>query len=183
MDEYGVFIKELFSVSPVKELVELITDDPVYLVGGKVYRSLALARHGVGNPQGGDFDILVEGSFNMQCASSAWGGDWETEEDVLYDLSGVRFVHQKVDGLVVDVFSCVSVEEYFKGVPLDIQAIAYDIVNEKIWGEKGVAAIEKKVIHINNLENCLFSASKSGKTINEYIDEKNKGLGFKIVRY
>ena len=67
---------------------------------------------------------------------------------------------------------------YFRLVPLSIQAIAMDLNTGEIFGDVGLDSIRKKVVRINN-ENSLYSSASSQKIREEeYIASKANSIGF-----
>ena len=71
-----------------------------------------------------------------------------------------------------------SIENYLSGVPLTIQAIAYDIETGQLLGDVGIQAITNRTLGINNRENAIVAAQKKEKFLEEFIQEKAQSLGF-----
>ena len=74
-----------------------------------------------------------------------------------------------------------TVENYLTGVPLNIQSIAFDINNNRIFGDIGIRALLDKTIAVNNLEEAKIVSDHKKKPIDQIIKEKAETLNFTAV--
>lgn len=159
----------------VEKMVQQISSK-WYLVGGQVFRRLA----GHSTEQQ-DYDFLCFDIIRKEFPG------WELTRGKL-DPFGPKASSLKnkmkqslryekeivVDFISIEDFEEHTLEGYFKQVPLDIQAIAWDPEKNKISGH-GLEAIKQKKITIQRLDSILSAGHKPA----EYLQKKML-KGFKV---
>ncbi len=73
-----------------------------------------------------------------------------------------------------------TINNYFFGIPLTVQAIVYDVNNSKIIGERGINSIMKKTVGINSRKFAERAARKLNIGLEEYVQNKADELGFRV---
>ena len=71
-----------------------------------------------------------------------------------------------------------TIQNFLTGVPLTIQSIAYDVTENRVIGEIGINALQRKVVEVNDLLFAEYAAEKKNKSLQEMIQEKAEGLKF-----
>ena len=74
-----------------------------------------------------------------------------------------------------------SIENLFAGVPFTIQAMAYDIRNKKVIGERGIEALLSREFRVNNLKTAQDLAKRKRITVDERMKDKAESMGFTFV--
>jgi hypothetical protein len=69
-----------------------------------------------------------------------------------------------------------TIDSYFFGVPLTVHALAYDIWKNRLVGDIGLEAIDKRVVSVNNFISAKYSAEKKGLSLSEYMSMKREKL-------
>jgi len=184
-----------------------ICGGPIYLVGGQIFRRLSNIIHGTKLKLDRDWDVLCLGIPRWEYYYYREAPrDWE-EEWLEWSIRGyftTRFAYRPSDRIrgkldVISIFDSQSIldgspdevdeilkqrrwedalEIYFDSVPLDIQALALDITNEKLLGDQGLQAVWDKTIHLKRPE----SLAKWDIDPESYLKGKLKSLpGFTVV--
>ncbi len=65
-----------------------------------------------------------------------------------------------------------NIENYLTGVPLTIQSIAYDLLEEKVIGNIGLRSLENREISINDFDEIKSYTEKKRITNEDYINGK-----------
>ena len=158
----------------------------IWIVGSFLYKNILKEKYGLDNLIVKDYDFILE---NQTEYSKAWAPEnWEIRKTF---FGSPRFVKEK---LQVDAYelskatkdfrknnSEEKIRSYLKNVLFDIQAMAYDIKNEKIYDEGSINAIERKEMKVTCLEDSIGIANKKGISLKEYLDYKAKGIGIKAI--
>ncbi len=164
------------------EAVDIIkgnSSGKAWLVGGFVYRTIASQLYGLSNPIV-DFDFIIQDSINDFNLPPGW-------RVIINAYGNPKFVNgkKKIDYVPLSsVYSILrrqvepTIENYLTGVPLTIQSIAYDVDEEKVIGEIGINAVQKRVVGVNNLPLAEYAAKRKNKSLRAMIQEKADGLGF-----
>lgn len=154
---------------------------PFYLVGGKVYRTVASIIHGVDcGADRADWDALVLGEVKLTWLPYGWSNvvpfNKDKKRNSLQLSKGGNYIaphwrynygssafsgtytsrSPKIDLIsVLDVPGNNDLSSYFDVVPLDIQMMALDLRNHALVGHRAMQAITQKKIAINNPTGCL----------------------------
>ncbi len=166
------------------EIIRGNSSGKIWLVGGFLYRTIASGLYGLPKSDC-DFDFIVEVPVAVQEMRLPAG--WTVKKN--------HFGHPKlVEGRkridyipLKEVYSIVhrrveaSIENFLSGVPLTVQSIAYDIYENRIIGEKGIDAILRKVVEVNNLYFAEYYADYKKKRLPDLIKEKAETLEFTPV--
>lgn len=65
--------------------------------------------------------------------------------------------------------------------PLTVQAVVFDVREKKLVGERGIEALQRRVVEVLDREIAEKAAQKKGKSLRDYIQEKAKSLGFRPI--
>lgn len=165
----------------------------IWLVGGAVFRNIVYSLYNRCRQDAFDFDFILENpvAFNKIEAPRGWDlvkthfGDprfakGEGQVDMFSLYNAVDPVdYPTIDGMTVDE----KLESYFRRVPLTIQAIAYDVAEGKVIGDKGIGAILAEEIKINNPQECLNFCRARKISVRHFIQTKAASLGFTPIFY
>ncbi len=161
-----------------KQVVYQNSRGKVWLVGGFLYRHLAHLLHN-SPPPDCDLDFIVTEREPMLKLPS----DWREEHN---SFGNPRLVSSKcrIDLIPLNnIYSILqrglspTINNYFYGVPLTIQAMAYDLQEQNILGD-GFWALYQKIVGVHNLKFAEDLATKQGKSVEELVKEKAESLGF-----
>jgi hypothetical protein len=179
----------------VMEIVRKNSYDAHYMVGGMVYRNLAIAYHkekdeNVLKAAGkADFDFLVLGKPRRVCVPSGWRiregirssyGGYHNERkhsitlvssECKIDLISINDIapHKKKAGLL----------DYFAAVPLDVQAVAALPEHNFVVGH-GINAIVSRTVKLQNRNGLIFAPAIPSDAI-VYAETKARSLGFRFL--
>jgi hypothetical protein len=167
----------------------------LWLVGGKVYRTLAeiLYKSEVGASKC-DYDFIT--------AQTTWfnhiPGKWyvtindEYGETRLNPYMSTRLEHAwrywKGGRQVLDLMTFnratqagqpANLDGYFWSVPLDVQAIALDIEGRQLVGP-GIEAVTKRTVGINNPKQAADAAKRAGLSLDLFVEARAHSLGFTV---
>lgn len=188
---------------------------PLFLVGGRVYRTLrmldlyqlhgALPDFGSEGPDKVDWDFL--------CYQTTWFRHYpeKSKEDyqtvVHYGYSGKRVVTEKrklnlkrdggsyrffgLNSTTQDVDLIIAkhavrskvlpktVHGYLHSVPLNIQAVAFDLTENRFYYTPGFKSdMDKSRVTVNNHETLVAGCKHKGISVREYISKAAAKLGF-----
>ena len=146
----------------------------IWLVGGFI-RDLAVNDQYGLNIKIKDADFMLAEPIDPFIIKTPYG--WERTET---NLKGLRFKRGDEE---IDIWSSSSpyidasvrgdpeltLDYYFRHVPITIQVLAYDLETEKIHGDIGIQALLTETVAINNLESLKRGASKRKQTPKEYL--------------
>lgn len=163
----------------------------MWVIGGLVYRNIVNGLYGKRGDEVYDFDFIVENpvSFEQIKLPDVW-------EIIRTGLGEPRFVNgqKQIDLVALDnsinppelkdlpkMNTEEKLESYFRHVPLNIQALAYDVEKKKVVGNVGIQAINDKKIQVNNLDECISFCKRRKISIREFINRKINASGFEAV--
>lgn len=177
-------LKQLKEYSEIISIVKNNSKGNIYLIGGTVSRTLAKEIYG-GTQINQDFDFVVD-KLNEELEIP---NGWVVTH---HKFSNPTFKNGEIE---IDIFPF-SEYEYIKnnkleptiqnfllGVPFTIQALAFDIKNEKLIGEEGIKALKERKFKVNNIDSAKEVAKRKNTTINERMQLKAKSMGFEIERF
>lgn len=164
-----------YNIQEILDILSKNTSGNLYLVGGFIYRTLALKQQGRNLDTLPDLDFVTD-SIHVQNIPSDWVmgrnkyGGMKLKTN-LFSIDIDEFKHHiNINHLKLPY----TIDSYFISVPLNIQSIAYDVRNKKLIGEIGINSLNRKLIGVNNLE--IFNLERE-KRIQKIID-KAKDLNF-----
>lgn len=165
----------------------------IWIIGGFIYRPVIKAVYPelkVSEPSQIDVDFLIERSpaqrdlhlpEDWNPKITEYGNLYLVKGNMRIDLNYLRNFHSVIRRGLRPKF-----KHFFTGTPIDIQAIAYDLTDKTmgVIGEKGIQAIKKKIIRINNLEEAQYEVQnireslKKDFTIEDLVRRKAEELDF-----
>jgi hypothetical protein len=179
----------------------------LWVIGGKVYRHLLSLLH---NEEFGtdkcDFDFLSEkltwfrhipddlySEYTVHRAYSSHKVMRNPFKKLKSNLGkSPRFVSKD---LTVDIVSLKkargiveeglprTIDGYFQGVPLDIQACAFDLETETLLTSDAFRkALDNRTVGINNMPQARGTADRRGISVGELLRRKAKSISFKVVK-
>ena len=179
-DELAEQLRELLEKNECyQEALKIVKSNfhgKVWLIGGAVYKTLLFKNCN----QTKDFDFIVESPNKEIVLPEGWrikNNRFGTLKFVS-EMKEIDFVplkeviHIKSKGLEA------TIENYLAYTPLNIHSIAYDIKKKKLLGEIGIAALEEKVIRVNDFEMASKMVGKYGISLREMLKNKAQELGF-----
>lgn len=185
MDFTKVFLDEVSIDTAFNSAVEIVRKNSsgnLWIIGGFVYRTIVQRLYGVerGNV---DLDFLISSPTpELQLPDG-----WKIE---INHFGNPRFVRGKtmIDYIPLSTvyyplsFGCEpTVENVFAFAPLNIQAIAYDFDRDRIIGERGIDAIERKMVEMNHPVCLAECAKRKGMSVQDFIEQKARSVGFGYV--
>lgn len=167
---------EIFS--EVLELARQNSDGKIWLMGGFLYKNIAAALYG-GETYTNDIDLIVEKRnkvlkqvTNWSIETNSYGVANYTRSDCKMSMTDIRKAI-RVSNMVNP-----TVEEFIEETPLNIQSIALDLDKKVLIGERGIDALNKRVVKVNNLPQAKYYAERKRKSLETIIIEKAKELNF-----
>ena len=165
----------------------------VWLVGGKVYRTLTEIMFGTpAGAQGCDFDFITAKATWFNHVPAKWyvvvNDDYgetrinpyttdKTEHAWRYFREGRQLLDLLTFGRATQAGFEASLDGYFKSVPLDVQAVALDVENRQLSGP-GLKAICRRVLGVNNLKQAEGAAKRASLTLSAFVEARALSLGF-----
>jgi ubiquinone/menaquinone biosynthesis C-methylase UbiE len=195
MDLTTHFIKETANIKNFQEAFSIAKENSgkgnIWIIGGLVYRNIINGLYGKRGEEIYDFDFIVENPASFE--EIKLPQDWKI---VRTGLGEPRFISGKKQIDLVALDNSVNppevknlsrmsprekMESYFRRVPLNIQALAYDVDNKRIIGDVGIQAIKDKRIQVNNIDECISFCKRRKISIREFINKKMNASGFNAV--
>jgi hypothetical protein len=164
------------------DIVKQNSSGRIWLIGGYVYKTITSVLYKLPKPDV-DLDFIVEKETNIFVLPDGW-----EKKDSRF--GNPKFVNgnKEIDYVPLNnIFSIKkrklwpNINNFISGVPLTVQGIVYDFSEKKIIGERGIRAIQKKIIEINNLYFAEYAAKKKGLSLKEMMQEKANSLGFRVI--
>lgn len=166
----------------VLKIVKANTKGKIWLIGGTVSRSIIKSIYGHSQPKH-DLDFLVEGLNDKLITPKGWkiSKNRFGNPRLIKGKLEVDIVPLKIAEYIVENKLKSSIKNFLAGTPIDIQALAFDIHNEKLIGPLGIKALQRKEVRINNYKRFSAKAKRKGLTPQELLQQKAKNLWFKAV--
>ena len=186
MDMSGVFAEYIEGEENYRIAYDIVRQNSVgkiWLIGGALSRNLNQLIHGA-EQHSFDFDFVVEEAVEDIKLPEGW----TSREN---KFGNPKFVGEgmTIDFVPIKTFESLAkddmeptIENVLSRVPFTIQALAYDCEEKRIIGDVGIAAFEKKVFEVNDLEQARKLAKKKGVELNDLILKKAESMGFLGVR-
>lgn len=195
MDLSPYLIKSLQKDFNFREALEIVKQNAnsgkIWLVGGSVFRPLVEEIYHFKKKEDYDFDFIVETIKKSEDLQIPRGWNLKKTQHGSPRLlkKGKQIDFWPLDEAILHsdklrlskMSSSEKLESYFKRVPLNIQAIAYDTIEKKVLGETGIKAIADKKIEINNLNECRNFCKSRKISIRNFIRSKIGLPGFHAV--
>lgn len=167
---------EIFS--EVLELARQNSEGKIWLMGGFLYKNIAAALYG-GETYTKDIDLIVEKRNvslkqvpNWIIETNSYGVANYTRLDCKMSMTDIRKAI-RVSNMVNP-----TVEEFIEETPLNIQSIALDLDKKVLIGKRGIDALNKRVVKVNNLPQAKYYAERKRKSLETIIIEKANELNF-----
>lgn len=182
MDLSEVFIEAISRCSDFEEGVRVVrgvTSGGLWLIGGTVYRTLASALYGAQDPKV-DLDFVADRLVKGVEAEQGWA---KTSNKYGHPrlVKGKKNIDYASLGSLYQIRSRrlePTIENYLSGVPLTVQSVVFDVINQRLVGEIGIKAIYERTVAINRLHSAKRLARFKRKTLKEIISKKSEELGF-----
>jgi len=180
-------LNHLNKTKSYEEIISIVKDNSqgnIYLVGGTVSRTLASKIYG-GSQDNQDFDFVVD-ILNKELKIT---NGWKVSH---HKFGNPTF---KKDNLEIDIFPLSdheyikinklepTITNFLKGVPFSIQALAFDIKNQKVIGKDGIEALKMRKFKVHNIDTAKEVAKQKGISINERMLQKAKSMNFEIIPF
>lgn len=175
-------VKGCKEFSDAREIVKRNSSGKIWLIGGFVYRTIASQLYGLPKPEV-DLDFIVEypvSDFNLP---SGWKVDRNRFGNPKL-VNGKKQIDYVPLGNIYSILQRQmepTIENFLTGVPLTVQSVAYDVNENKVIGEIGLNALQRKVVKANDLYFAEYAAKKKGKSLQLMIQEKAGELGFTSI--
>ena len=175
-------IKDYPELTEALDIVKPNYTGKIWLIGGTVYRTIVRQLYG-GESRAVDVDFILEEinpklvlpegwteTRNRSGAQKLVNGSKSIDIPQLKELYSIKYRHLPP-----------SIEHYLSGVPLTVQSIAYDFAENRVIGEKGIDALRRRVVEVNDHHFAQHCVTLKGTTIRDYITEKARDLEFTAV--
>jgi hypothetical protein len=168
-------IKPLLSIGI--DVIRQVYQGKMWVVGGTISSLATLLLYG--NEFETDVDLLLQEKVDLSEIPTPDG--WGRGKTIYGNL---RFLQNTNN---IDIWCLpdmpdvkdTSIENYLAAVPLNVQSLAYDFDEHKVYGNTGIDALERRIVTVNNMKSALYCASrKPGRTVNDLVLKKAKKLGF-----
>lgn len=168
-----------------QEAIDVVRQNSIgnfWLVGGFVYRTLAHKMYGAPKPVV-DLDFVVETPVKRPFLPCGWTMG-------INGFGNPKFVNggRSIDYVPLEkVFSIrhrrlkPTMANFFSGVPLNVQSIAYDVNANQVIGETGIDGVVGQYVAVYDLFFAEYAAKKKRKTVEQMLREKAESLGFRAV--
>lgn len=172
-------IKDCEEYPEAVEIVKRNSSGNIWLIGGMVFRTLASQLYGSPKPEV-DLDFVIEKANSTILLPTGWA-------ERKNRFGNPKFVNgeKQIDFIPLNAIYSINsrglepiIENYLSGVPLTMQAVIYDVINNRLIGEKGIDAIKRRVVEVNDLAFAEHAAKKKEKSLHDYIQEKANELSF-----
>jgi hypothetical protein len=165
----------------ILNLVRQNSKGKIWVIGGFVYRNLVAALYG-GEIYDYDIDFIVDEKNEVLKEVLGWRIEFNSYGNPNYvcDSNKMSFtdIHKAIRVLGMP---SPTIDDFLKGTPLNVQSIAYDIIENKMIGEIGKAAIARRELAVNDFAQANFYANRKKKKLEEILREKANELGFGLV--
>jgi len=179
------FLRESPEFPEVFDIVKRNSQGRIWIIGGFVYRNIIRNIYGeLPTPIEIDIDFLIERSSKKRDLYAPSGWDLKiTDYGNPYLLRGKT----RIDLNYLFSFHSIHARKlrpkfkhFFTGTPMDIQSIAYDLTDKSVGvhGWRGINAIKRKIVRINNLEEAKFEVKNKGISIEDLVSQKAEELNF-----
>lgn len=186
MDFTEIFLEEANKYPEfieAKEIAKKNSKGNLFLIGGFIYRNIAANLYGTKKPEI-DLDFISEKISEDIFLPERWKLS-KSRMGCLKFVGpeyNIDLVHLK-DIFSIEMFGLKpEMDSFFSTTPLNIQSIAYDFSRNKIIGEKGIEALEKRIlIPINKEKIRNYVAEKKEMSFENYIKKYAKELNFDYI--
>ena len=177
--------KEVIQDRQAQQAIDIVrrnSEGKIWIIGRFVYKSLATKLYGKPAAQSKDYDFIVEQPNSQIVLPDGWTrtlnhfGNPKFVGDFQIDFVPLKMVYSILKRKFPP-----SIENYLNGTPLNIQSIAYDIAEEKVIGDVGISALERRVVAVNNSDMAKDIAWVFCRGVDEMIKEKAEELDFKAM--
>jgi hypothetical protein len=159
-------------------IVRQNTTGRIWLAGGMVSRTLLAELYHTPQERC-DFDFVVETIREPLIVPHEWNMRRKAHGNPTFECDDVE-----IDLFPIATHAFISsnhleptIKNFFRSVPFTIQAIAFDVEEQRLVGDVGMKAILAREYRVNNLVEAKRMTDAKGITINERIERKAKSLG------
>jgi ubiquinone/menaquinone biosynthesis C-methylase UbiE len=194
MDSYSkivaLYLKRSYAFQEVLTIVKAnCLPGKIWLIGGQVFRPILQQLYDIPFEKDYDFDFIVGNPIPFEKITTP--DDWTLTKT---GLGSPRLINGKnqIDIISLDnstnryvkldlskMSSKEKMESYFSQVPLNIQALAYDINRKEVIGKEGIKGITNKILKVNCIEECLTFCKRRKISVRKFLDTKIKPGIFK----
>jgi hypothetical protein len=177
-------LKENKNFNEIISIVKSNSQGNIYLVGGTVSRTLASILYG-GKQKNQDFDFVVDKlnsnldvPHNWKVSYHKFGNPTFKKDDIEIDIFPLSD-HQYIKKNKLEP----TIENFLAGVPFSIQALVFDIKQEKLIGKDGIESLKTRKFKVHNVDSAKEVAKRKGISINERMMQKAKTMDFEIIPF
>jgi hypothetical protein len=182
MDYTQSFLRVASAYPEFKEALKIIKNNSEgrsWLIGGFVCRSIIQDLYGVPMPKDVDLDFIIERPKDIvvpagwRIAENSYGNPKLVGPTFEIDYVPLNKVHSIVRRNLEP-----TIENFFPGTPLNVQSIAFDILENKVIGDIGKKSIQDKIVAINDIEQAQHRAEKKGVMLQDMVKGIAEQFGF-----
>lgn len=182
-EQLAEIFKEVIQDKQAQQAVEIVrrnSQGKIWVIGGFVYKSLARKLYGKPEADSKDYDFIVEQRNSEIVLPDGWKrtlnhfGNLKFVGDFPIDFVDLRMVYSILRRKIP-----ATIENYLNGTNLNVESIVYDVDEERVIGNVGISALERRVVAVNNLDMAKDIAWVFFTSVNDMIRKKAEGLGFR----
>ncbi len=165
----------------VLEVVKQNSEGDIWLMSSYLYRNLARELYGEIPEYETDYDFIVEYRKEPLHVPEGWtikknsyGVEQPVKDDFSVSITDIRYTVRQENSIRM------TIDDFIDGAPLDIQCMYYDINNRKIVGDKGIDALHRQMITINNEDEVEKYAHYKGTDVRTLLRKKAEELRFGV---
>lgn len=160
-------------------VLKVCSPSSLWLIGSSVYGNIINRLYGTKKPPK-DYDFIFDGNLDYSSipdylktklnhfgSLKMAGRDYEID---LVPLENVMFIVSK--NLKP------SIETFLSTTPLNIQSIAYDVIDDELMGEIGIDCIIQRLIFVNDPDSAKDDERIYGRPIEDLMKGKSLEYGF-----
>lgn len=172
-------VKDCEEFPEALEIVKRNSSGRIWLIGGFVYRTIASQLYGLLKPEV-DLDFVVEYPVSDFYLPDGWRVDKNRygNPKLINGKKQIDYIPLRNTYPILKRQIEPTIENFLIGVPLTVQSVAYDVNENKVIGEIGIDALQRRVVEANDLLCAEYAAKKKNKSLQAMIQEKADGLGF-----
>ena len=174
LEEYALGFDEILDI--VKR--NSVEEGDIWAIGSFVYRGIVEELYGpLSKKSPLDIDFLVERHTSKVDRPRGWDIERTSYGDIAFMRHDGRC---KVD--ISSLFNLHGIESrklppnirhFYTATPLNVQSITYNCGNGEILGGRGIEAIERKVIKVNNLNELKWEAGRLSRLTYSHVTPNN----------
>jgi len=182
--KYAAFMSGQKEFSEARSIVFNNGFGDIWLIQESVYKNLAHILHAIPqSPIGFKFIVQIPTEYREMQLPRGW-------ELTTNGFGNPKFISKEftIDYIPLNNINSIqrrglnpSIESYLTGTSLTVDSIAFNVLTQQVVGEIGIRAIFDRSVGVNDDVEAEIEASKKGKTVEQYLQERARDLRFRAV--